>query len=61
MMALTVRELMDILKEADPDDSIICLLPDTNPYSDDEVYEQCLREDMVAIDSYRGVVFDFGY
>lgn len=32
MMALTVKELMDILKKADPDDSIICLLPDNNSY-----------------------------
>ena len=55
---MTVREFMDIIKDADPDDPIICRIPEWNPYSNDESVDISFREEDVTNDSYYGVVID---
>lgn len=52
---MTVKELMAILKDADPDMEVTVVAPDTCPYTDDEYREYGIDEDDVTIDTYYGV------
>jgi len=51
---MTVKELMAILKDADPDMEVT-VIDRSRPFLDDEYTEYELDEDDVTIDSYYGV------
>ena len=55
---MTVKELMNILRDADPNDPIIIRVPEWDPYSNDDSVDISPREEDVTNDSYYGVVID---
>lgn len=57
---MTVRELMEILKNADPDMEVTVLAPDTCVYHDVEHVQYVVDENDVTIDPYGCVTIYVG-
>lgn len=57
---MTVRELMEILKDADPDMEVTVLAPDTCVYHDVEHVQYVVDEKDVTIDPYGCVTIYVG-
>ena len=56
---MTVKDLMDILYNASPDDPIIIRMKSDDPFCDEDPVEFTPLPHEVTADSYYGVVFDF--
>lgn len=58
---MTVQELIEILKDADPDAIISVRYPETDPYTDDDYCDEALSSAQIDFVGDDEVVFDMTY